>query len=78
MGLKHSDIKSFEQFCINYANEKLQQQFNQNMFKVEEEEYLREEIEWNFIDFYDNQPCTDLTETKLGTLDLLDEECRMP
>jgi len=49
----------------------------QHVFKLEQEEYLREEIEWKFIDFYDNQPCIDLIETKLGILDLLDEECRV-
>jgi myosin-5 len=47
------------------------------VFKLEQEEYLKEEIEWKFIDFYDNQPCIDLIETKLGILDLLDEECRV-
>ncbi|XP_023246921.1 unconventional myosin-Va [Copidosoma floridanum] len=77
-GFETFDINSFEQFSINYANEKLQQQFNQHVFKLEQEEYLREEIEWTFIDFYDNQPCIDLIEAKLGILDLLDEECRMP
>ncbi|XP_071515653.1 unconventional myosin-Va isoform X4 [Panulirus ornatus] len=71
-------INSFEQFCINYANEKLQQQFNQHVFKLEQEEYVKEQIEWEFINFYDNQPCIDLIESKLGILDLLDEECRMP
>lgn len=47
------------------------------MFKLEQEEYLKENIEWKFIDFYDNQPCIDLIESKLGILDLLDEECRV-
>ena len=43
-----------------------------------QDEYLKEGIEWKMIDFYDNQPCIDLIEIKLGILDLLDEECRMP
>jgi len=44
---------------------------------LEQEEYGKEGIEWKFIDFYDNQPCIDLIESKLGILDLLDEECRV-
>ncbi|XP_073981938.1 dilute class unconventional myosin isoform X2 [Rhodnius prolixus] len=77
-GFETFDSNSFEQFCINYANEKLQQQFNLHVFKLEQEEYVREGIEWTFIDFYDNQSCIDLIESKLGILDLLDEECKMP
>lgn len=77
-GFEMFDFNSFEQFCINYANEKLQQQFTQHVFKLEQEEYLKEKIEWSFIDFYDNQPCIDLIENKLGVLDLLDEECMLP
>ncbi|XP_055305869.1 unconventional myosin-Vb isoform X2 [Sitodiplosis mosellana] len=77
-GFETFDINSFEQFCINYANEKLQQQFNQHIFKLEQEQYLSEGIDWTMIDFYDNQPCIELIESKLGILDLLDEECRVP
>lgn len=76
-GFETFDTNSFEQFCINYANEKLQQQFNQHVFKLEQENYLKEGIVWTMIDFYDNQPCIDLIETKLGILDLLDDECRV-
>ncbi len=47
------------------------------MFKLEQEEYIREEIDWSFIRYYDNQPCIDLIEGKLGILDLLDEECKV-
>uniref|UniRef100_A0A8C6YJF4 Unconventional myosin-Va n=1 Tax=Naja naja TaxID=35670 RepID=A0A8C6YJF4_NAJNA len=77
-GFETFEINSFEQFCINYANEKLQQQFNMHVFKLEQEEYMREQIPWTLIDFYDNQPCINLIEAKMGILDLLDEECKMP
>lgn len=77
-GFEHFKKNSFEQFCINYANEKLQQEFNQHVFKLEQEEYAREEIDWNYIDFSDNQPCIALIENKLGILGLLDEESRLP
>jgi myosin-5 len=77
-GFEHFAKNSFEQFCINYANEKLQQEFNAHVFKLEQEEYLREQIDWTFIDFADNQPCIDLIEGKLGILSLLDEESRLP
>ncbi|CEG63412.1 Putative YOR326Wp-like protein (Fragment) [Rhizopus microsporus] len=77
-GFEHFKKNSFEQFCINYANEKLQQQFNQHVFKLEQEEYVREKINWTFIEFSDNQKCIELIEGKLGILSLLDEESRLP
>ncbi|KAI0885232.1 putative myosin MYO2 [Annulohypoxylon maeteangense] len=77
-GFEHFAKNSFEQFCINYANEKLQQQFNSHVFRLEQEEYVREQIDWKFIEFSDNQPCIDLIEGRLGILSLLDEESRLP
>ncbi|KZT36991.1 myosin 5 [Sistotremastrum suecicum HHB10207 ss-3] len=77
-GFEHFAKNSFEQFCINYANEKLQQEFNAHVFKLEQEEYVKEKINWTFIDFSDNQPCINVIEGKLGVLSLLDEESRLP
>lgn len=53
-------------------------QFNSHVFKLEQEEYVKEEINWTFIDFSDNQPCIDVIEGKLGVLSILDEESRLP
>lgn len=70
---------SFEQLCINFTNEALQQQFNKFIFKLEQEEYEREKIEWAFISFPDNQDCLDtIQQKKIGILAMLDDECRLP
>ncbi|XWS70176.1 hypothetical protein CRYUN_Cryun03dG0026300 [Craigia yunnanensis] len=70
---------SFEQFCINFANEKLQQHFNEHVFKMEQDEYRKEEINWSYIEFVDNQDVLDLIEKKpIGVIALSDEACMFP
>lgn len=78
-GFESFEHNYFEQFLINYANEKLQQQFNQFVFEVEQEEYRNEDIKWDFIEFPDNKDSIELIESKpAGILALLDEQCLVP
>ncbi|CAI8615587.1 unnamed protein product [Vicia faba] len=78
-GFESFKSNSFEQFCINFTNEKLQQHFNQHVFKMEQEEYTKEQIDWSYIEFVDNQDVLDLIEKKPGGIvALLDEACMFP
>ncbi|KAK5857478.1 hypothetical protein PBY51_010723 [Eleginops maclovinus] len=78
-GFEYFEHNSFEQFCINYCNEKLQQFFNERILKEEQELYQREGLGVNEVHYVDNQDCIDLVEAKLvGILDILDEENRLP
>ncbi|KFM24157.1 Myosin-2 heavy chain [Auxenochlorella protothecoides] len=81
-GFEAFATNSFEQLCINYANERLHQQFNAHLFKLEQAVYRDEGIDWTDVEFVDNQDCVDLLEARppagVGVLSLLDEECLFP
>ncbi|CAJ1056067.1 unconventional myosin-IXAa-like [Xyrichtys novacula] len=78
-GFEDYENNSFEQFCINFANERLQHYFNQHIFKLEQEEYRAEGITWHNIEYIDNSGCINLISKKPTALfHLLDEECNFP
>ncbi|KAM9708717.1 unconventional myosin-X isoform 3-T3 [Menidia menidia] len=77
-GFENFEVNRFEQFNINYANEKLQEYFNKHIFSLEQLEYNREGVQWHAIDWMDNAECLDLIEKKLGLLALVNEESRFP
>ncbi|KAK1426784.1 hypothetical protein QVD17_15464 [Tagetes erecta] len=78
-GFESFKTNSFEQFCINFTNEKLQQHFNQHVLRMQQEIYTKEEIDWSYIEFVDNKDILDLIEKKPGgIIALLDEACMFP
>jgi myosin heavy subunit len=78
-GFEIFEHNSFEQLCINFTNEMLQQHFNKTTFKLEESIYRSEQIKFKHVSFIDNQPMLDLiTKKPMGVLPMLDEELKMP
>lgn len=77
-GFESFNRNSFEQLCINYANERLHQHLSRHLFKLEQEEYSLEGIDWTKVEFQDNQECLELIEKKPGLISLLDEESTLP
>ncbi|XP_075170992.1 unconventional myosin-X [Anomaloglossus baeobatrachus] len=77
-GFENFEVNRFEQFSINYANEKLQEYFNKHIFSLEQLEYSREGLVWEDINWTDNGECLDLIEKKLGLLALINEESYFP
>uniref|UniRef100_A0A8C2ZXE3 Myosin X n=1 Tax=Cyclopterus lumpus TaxID=8103 RepID=A0A8C2ZXE3_CYCLU len=77
-GFENFEVNRFEQFNINYANEKLQEYFNKHIFSLEQLEYNKEGLVWADIHWMDNGECLDLIEKKLGLLALMNEESHFP
>ncbi|KAG7385354.1 hypothetical protein PHYPSEUDO_001568 [Phytophthora pseudosyringae] len=78
-GFEEFDVNQFEQFCINYANEKLQYQFIQDILLTEQQAHIEEGIKWNAVDYEDNSTCLEMVEQRpSGIFSLLDEECVVP
>lgn len=77
-GFESFETNRFEQLCINYANEKLQQKFTQDVFKTVQIEYQNEGLSWELVTYQDNADVLELIEGRLGILDLLNEECLVP
>lgn len=77
-GFESIEENNFEQLCINYTNEQLQNQFNKYIFKLEQDEYKREQINWENISFPDNKDILNLIDSKNSILNALDEECKLP
>ena len=77
-GFESLQTNSFEQLCINYANETLQNQFNKYSLEQEQKEYELEGIKWDYITFTDNIECIQLISGKMGVFKILDEQCKVP
>ena len=76
-GFEDFEVNSFEQFCINFANENLQYYLNQHIFKIRQDEYISEGLQWDTVTFVDNESCLNLISGRpVGMINLLDEECR--
>ena len=76
-GFESFTVNSFEQFCINYTNESLQEQFNEYIFRLEQIEYNNEGVDWTNIQFPDNKDCLKIIEGRMGIIDFLYEECKI-
>ena len=77
-GFESFPVNRFEQLCINYANERLQEKFCRDLFRSVQAEYEAENVPWSPIDFPDAQAALKLIEGSMGVVDVLDEECARP